>query len=840
MVSLRSDMLSLVGGAGGSAEIDVLGVEVRGEDGEGLWGGEAVGDDGEGGGSCVRVVGVQLGELDGLGVNIGWHGNKSYFNEDLLPRHLSDCAPSPPPGDPSNPETPVNYIPRITFDNHCLHLAKAADIYVGKVGQTIDLGSGALGVIKECVIQPDEVKNYCPWICTPPHLTFARFTAPFSPFDPQAHGMGDPCQILRPGDLWLSIEEGHRGIWVLGFDRSWILWDQLDPLHLITHPVADAYLLLGTGKDLDNLGWWGHKVCGNSKASFQARIQSANWKSGAHVADHLALVLQAPSKPRKGGRKCKLSHSTTTDISESPLSNTSGGVDIAQWQGSVISGLLSEVATLPPQSVHGDADHLTSMFQSFSLTERQEGIEFPCGSEKIKWMNGMESFLPWIRPPSGEGEDVMAVKKMAAAPDGKVDPSIDSWDIREFCEDPLNPSIPEAKVVIERIKCNISKGRPTLVRGCQLVGPRFTFDEGAAKLYKGSLHNPISVQEAGRRLQSELSGSEGPPDVHMSLSLENFIQEATRPDLPGKPKISAPWFLNQQEEALYLNRQDEHALCLPDRNPRQRKDDADGFSGAQLMDPDMSRLGQWDLLTHGGFMTQTHHDAAGACTWMSIQDGCKFWTLVYIKSNALSSREHAKERFIDATGALKDQMDNNSDIKLVTICLEPGDILIQPPAIMHAIYTPVKTVATGGHFFLYDAMHLTEISMDIDHDHSDVTTNQVHHGAHHLLVNMTLALPNMWDKPMARKPFLTLARLILRPKDYAPDLKGLGKPTMYKEERVECEVVGEISDAQKIIRAVMKENSIAQEEVLARHPRGDPLEPDFYDPGEVMAILHQE
>lgn len=65
----------------------------------------------------------------------------------------------------------------------------------------------------------------------------------------------------------------------------------------------------------------------------------------------------------------------------------------------------------------------------------------------------------------------------------------------------------------------------------------------------------------------------------------------------------------------------------------------------------------------------------------------------------------------------------------------------QPPGKMHAVYTPVKTVAQGGHFFLYDALHQTEVARSVDHKFGNHTTNQHHYNAYETLNRMVLALP---------------------------------------------------------------------------------------------------
>jgi hypothetical protein len=66
------------------------------------------------------------------------------------------------------------------------------------------------------------------------------------------------------------------------------------------------------------------------------------------------------------------------------------------------------------------------------------------------------------------------------------------------------------------------------------------------------------------------------------------------------------------------------------------------------------------------------------------------------------------------------------------------------------VYTPIKGTTCGGHFYNYDSMHLTEISLSFDssYDEDGVArhefgTNATHPDAHRLLARMTLGLPDM-------------------------------------------------------------------------------------------------
>lgn len=65
-----------------------------------------------------------------------------------------------------------------------------------------------------------------------------------------------------------------------------------------------------------------------------------------------------------------------------------------------------------------------------------------------------------------------------------------------------------------------------------------------------------------------------------------------------------------------------------------------------------------------------------------------------------------------------------------------------PPGIWHSVYTPTPSYCSGGHFYTYETLHLTEQSRHFDHTHGDFSTNANHH-VERLLARMVLALPHV-------------------------------------------------------------------------------------------------
>ncbi len=76
-------------------------------------------------------------------------------------------------------------------------------------------------------------------------------------------------------------------------------------------------------------------------------------------------------------------------------------------------------------------------------------------------------------------------------------------------------------------------------------------------------------------------------------------------------------------------------------------------------------------------------------------------------------------------------------------CACPADTIhsILPPGYWHDVYTPVKTIVTGGHFILYPTLHLMEYSRYCDRgDHGDSNTNASHPSIPRTLAQMALAI----------------------------------------------------------------------------------------------------
>ena len=173
---------------------------------------------------------------------------------------------------------------------------------------------------------------------------------------------------------------------------------------------------------------------------------------------------------------------------------------------------------------------------------------------------------------------------------------------------------------------------------------------------------------------------------------------------------------------------------------------------------DVLHAQSWGLLHYAGSYTYPHHDAAGLGTIVVARSGLKIWSIMrpvgyeVMKSHAAIKK--AIERFFDGK--------DNRWVEYA-IYAKAGDIMyvpslyatashliqvrIQPPGQWHQVYTPIRSVTTGGHFISYDTLHLMEQSMRIDAKLKKSLTNN-EHDVYSTLVMLTVKLPLMNNRSM--------------------------------------------------------------------------------------------
>ncbi|KDQ49854.1 hypothetical protein JAAARDRAFT_51536 [Jaapia argillacea MUCL 33604] len=499
------------------------------------------------------------------------------------------------------------------------------------------------------------------------------------------------------------------------------------------------------------------------------------------------------------------------------------------------------------------------------------GVEFPVDSETIQWSSGVSTILPFKRPKGEQGrclcQDVCAVKAMAQAPDLlSLPPEEQSClviELRSEVIDPKHPTPVECVKVTNLILSSLAKNRPVLIRGYEIIGVRRDFSLESIKFHKGSVHAQIIWQDAGKRVQDEYleqripynsdstgdetnlsprdygpktkvvgkgsekinlahhvpqstpSNKESYPDVFTKGTFADFCKGVENPDVCWNfldchaSSGATPWFIEglcQHRKAEFLNQDLNQALPLPNQSCAALE--AMG-QGNQTINPDLNPLPSWELYSHGGFVSHSQHDAGGAATWVTIDQGCKIWVPMQLKFSDRRFRQQIIQSHLDASGALFREPDTQS-IAFQAVWLTPGDVLVQPPGIMYAVYTPIATVAHGGHFYHNHLFHLTEMSRALDHLNPGTLTNREHPAVPRLINNMVIALPNYWDSILPLRSFLALATMVLHPNEYAPQAKSDGRRSLEETERMKREEAAELQMAQRVIREVVLFNNIKE------------------------------
>ncbi|KAF8056078.1 hypothetical protein FPV67DRAFT_1678618 [Lyophyllum atratum] len=183
----------------------------------------------------------------------------------------------------------------------------------------------------------------------------------------------------------------------------------------------------------------------------------------------------------------------------------------------------------------------------------------------------------------------------------------------------------------------------------------------------------------------------------------------------------------------------------------------------------------WLLAHTAGFLTYPHRDAGGLCTYIK---GNKMW-LVYRSGGYLGVKNRKEleiqhEKFEDKEGGPGEPsgfaIEHDEQCEAAVIHAQPNSIVIMPPGVFHAVYTPIRNVAKGGHLFIYDALHLTEAARASDHERAKFVTNTEHISVSRTLARMAVALIRLSSgMTFYRKPIIALCLMVKCPKRYAPN-----------------------------------------------------------------------
>ncbi|CAA7265614.1 unnamed protein product [Cyclocybe aegerita] len=368
----------------------------------------------------------------------------------------------------------------------------------------------------------------------------------------------------------------------------------------------------------------------------------------------------------------------------------------------------------------------------------------PGEAKAVVWQDGTATKLPWLPKPDNAKQNLLAdlafhVKKLAEM----AKPSTDApWIVHlkrsDFASD---------FELGRRIRSELARGFPVILKG-------YPYDH--VDLTAKDLEEKLNL--AVNQVQCVHDSAERMIDFtypHVEMTLEDFISGVEDngriqcildcPTMDGsKPNLikyiddgSAAWM------RLHWEAHDRRLIPI-----------------------DVQKSTSWLIMHQALFHTFSHHDADGFGTWTQVLSGYKLWAFVKHRNlDGCRTFQEYRDAVVDYSNQTRGPhgyYGSESDRFVVTA--GPGDLIIQPPGIFHEVYTPVPSVTLGGHFYSYDAAHLTELTRSFGFQTNGSLTNQSHDSALFTLEMMVLALPKIEGR--GSKSIAALCRMILRPRQY--------------------------------------------------------------------------
>ncbi|KAG2136434.1 hypothetical protein DEU56DRAFT_913013 [Suillus clintonianus] len=379
------------------------------------------------------------------------------------------------------------------------------------------------------------------------------------------------------------------------------------------------------------------------------------------------------------------------------------------------------------------------------LTVGLLGLEVPTNSPTIEWNDGHKTILPALYDSNNVNVchtvDIPIIKYLAQCPE--------STPHSKHVLHISNTDFPTSDA-LDPISDALSQNKPVVIRGIgnHHVGQELTADF-LDQYYAISPHRAVWVHDVKARAVDHMNPTK--PAI-----LKDFFKAMKDPETI-QCVLDFPLAQASLPDAL---KNLDHGLTY-------------GWNGTTYDVPITSKVHPenfsvkgWALLHHAGFLTYPHHDAEGALTWAKMEVGVKFW-VVFRPKDRHDDRQHLRDMAMNLANMTENGpwIRQNCDAEVVT--LYPGDIIIMPPAQVHAVYTPVASLATGGHFYHYGCMHLTEISRYLDVSSGDCLTNQILHNALETLRRMMIAMPRLSPRiRLFKRSILALCIMVKNGKQY--------------------------------------------------------------------------
>ncbi|THH26860.1 hypothetical protein EUX98_g7327 [Antrodiella citrinella] len=225
---------------------------------------------------------------------------------------------------------------------------------------------------------------------------------------------------------------------------------------------------------------------------------------------------------------------------------------------------------------------------------------------------------------------------------------------------------------------------------------------------------------------------------------------------------------------------------------------------------DMSGHRDWTIAGSAGVVTYAHSDAHGLGTAVSVPVGRKIWVLLDVKAVNDGKGEKTPERVLtqmDSHVAFayiprkEDQMERmkNRVNEAGYLVLDKDSMMFMPPGKAHWVLTPQPSIAIGDHYLCFDTMHLTERAIVVNERSKRAGTNASHDQVARAIIRMAISMAvYKCGKKVLRKPFLSMARMVLHVELYTSDFVN-------KESE---EAMGELWNARLVIQTILDHNNI--------------------------------
>ncbi|KAF9488677.1 hypothetical protein BDN71DRAFT_1435966 [Pleurotus eryngii] len=259
----------------------------------------------------------------------------------------------------------------------------------------------------------------------------------------------------------------------------------------------------------------------------------------------------------------------------------------------------------------------------------------------------------------------------------------------------------------------------------------------------------------------ELGTSQG-STIHRIGKLKDFVASLESPTTCGNLldcvsfNGEIPWFVRQIRDHM------KSLEAMEKRNYANYKS-SERAAGKASLRKDMFALNEWKLVTSAGFLTHPHHDAGGLCTWITMKSSLKIWGILRPKvfTEKGIDFETGTRRFLSTTEAILNAESTKDHADLFILMMTPSAVLLQPPGFLHLVYSPIQSIALGGHFLTHESLHLTAWSRRIEHTVGTFSTNAEHPCVECYLARMMLCLEFEAGQSRPCKPLLALALMIL-------------------------------------------------------------------------------